>query len=114
MSGEMPHISVATLSVTLQPSANGSVRVVVAGEVDMSNADHLNEALAVAIDFAQSIVVIDLAAVSFLGSSGVAVLVAAYRRAARAGVPLAVVNCIPIVRQVLEVTGVWKVRSRGA
>ncbi|HEU4426854.1 MAG TPA: STAS domain-containing protein [Pilimelia sp.] len=102
---------VAALSVTLHPADRG-IRVVVAGEIDTSTAADLEDQLTAAIGLGQPTVVVDLAGVTFLDSSGVAELVAAYHRAADAGVSVRVANCSIMVRRVLEVTGVWKALTR--
>jgi anti-anti-sigma factor len=81
------------------------VRVVAAGEIDMSTAGQMQASLNAALDDHPSGLVVDLAAVTFMDSSGIAALVHAHNRAAEAGATLTVVDPQPIVRRVLEITG---------
>lgn len=92
----------------------GQARVAVVGELDMSTADKLAEALdGVLAEPAVRRVVIDFAGVGFLASAGIAVLVGAYRAGQDRGVGLVVSNCRPSVARVLEITGVDKVLTTG-
>ncbi len=84
-------------------------RVVVdpAGEVDMLTAGQLREALAKAVRTAGTgPVVVDLARVSFLDSSGVQALVDGYHSAMVAGGTLTVRGARGTVARVLEIVGV--------
>jgi anti-sigma B factor antagonist len=91
------------LSITTRATPRGSV-VAVAGELDLSNVDRLGEAARAAL--AEGAVVIDLADVPFMDSSGVRLLDALLREAAAAGRALTVrPELQPRVRQVLEMTG---------
>jgi anti-sigma B factor antagonist/stage II sporulation protein AA (anti-sigma F factor antagonist) len=81
------------------------VRVVAVGEIDMSTADVLRDALNDALDKNPPAVVLDMAGVTFLDSTGIAALVVAHNRAIDENTALTLINCRPIVRRVLDVTG---------
>jgi anti-anti-sigma factor len=92
-------------STVLQPTLSGSALLVeVAGEVDMTTAPELSQALEAAPE-GTTWVVIDLSEVSFLDSSGLNALVQAQRILAERGYALRVV--VPAegaIRRVLEIT----------
>ncbi len=75
----------------------------VSGEVDMSTAARLAEALG---QFANGSVVVDLTDVTFLDSSGVAALLAARKRLERRGVELSVESASPAALHILQLVGV--------
>lgn len=83
----------------------GRVVVTLTGECDLAVRDELEAALHAAVTSAQ-IVIVDLAALTFLDSSGVHGLVTAHRTARDRGGQLSVVNPSGVVAVVLEVTGV--------
>jgi anti-sigma B factor antagonist len=97
----------APLRVRHDVDPSGSVRLILTGEIDVSSVDLLTQGLA-AVPVTDRLV-IDLAGVTFLDSTGLAALVVAHRRAAAAGRSLAVVNARGIVRRVLEVTGTFPI-----
>jgi anti-anti-sigma factor len=78
--------------------------IAVAGEVDMATAPQLAQCL---VDHAGQDVVLDLSKVGLLDSSGLSVLVRAYREAREAGHTLSTWNEPDNVRVVLEVTGLF-------
>lgn len=94
----------ARLQVRRACDRGGRVRVSLAGEIDMSSADTLARALETLPRTAPSLVV-DLADVTLLDSTGIAVLVLAQRRAVAAGQSLTVVNARDMVRRALDITG---------
>lgn len=94
----------ARLEVRHESDPAGQVRVSLAGEVDISSVGTLTHALAALPRTAPSLVV-DLANVTFLDSTGIAALVIAHRRAVAAGQTLTVVNAQAGVRRVLDITG---------
>ena len=83
---------------------HGEAVLVVAGEVDLSNRDEFLDQLRRLIEAAQSPSLVDLAAVSFFGSSGISALLQANREAKQKGVVLVIATPSPIVRQVLDAT----------
>ena len=92
-------------SFGVQTGEQGSTRVVrVSGEIDILSAPALRDALLPALESAPSVVV-DLSEVSFLGSSGLAVLVEAREQAQRDGHELRLVRPSRIVTRALEATG---------
>ena len=83
---------------------HGEAVLVVAGEVDLSNQGEFLDQLRSLIEAAHSPSVVDLAAVTFFGSSGISALLQANRDAKRKGVNLVMAAPSPIVRQVLDAT----------
>jgi anti-anti-sigma factor len=89
-----------------QAVAGVTVRVLVAGEIDMATADDLQRAMITAVeDGSVTEVVVDFADVTFCDSSGIAALDRAYAAAARRGVVFRLVDIQDPVRRVLEITG---------
>jgi anti-anti-sigma factor len=88
----------------------GRVRVTLAGECDLAVRDELTATLLAAVGRAP-VVVVDLAALDFLDSSGVHGLVTAHQAARDAGSRLFVVNPSGAVATVLELTGVGALLS---
>lgn len=85
----------------------GVVHLVLAGEIDMTAEDPLRQALSEAVCAPGVLAVqVDLAAVTFLDSSGVNVLVKALVLAGQQNTVFQVVNATGIVEQVLQITGV--------
>lgn len=101
----------ASLPFDVTQTLTGDVmRVEVAGEVDMATADALAEALASALGTAGvSRVVVDLAGVTFLASSGITALVRANQLAGTLRTGFLLTGCRPGVAQVLAMTGVDRV-----
>jgi anti-sigma B factor antagonist len=83
----------------------GHVRVALAGDCDLAVRDQLSEALLAAVSRCDTVIV-DLAAVEFLDSSGLHGLVAAHRAAVERGGHLYVENPAGSVAAVLDLTGV--------
>jgi anti-anti-sigma factor len=83
----------------------GRVRVKLAGDCDLAVRDELSAALLAAVDRAD-VVVVDLAEVGFLDSSGLHGLVAAHHAARGRGGRLFVENPTGSVATVLDLTGV--------
>jgi anti-anti-sigma factor len=79
-----------------------------AGEIDLWTAPEVQAALTPA-DGAPRIVVLDLRAVTFMDSSGLGLIVGAYRRARQSGTRFAVaVGVASDVQRILEISGVAK------
>ncbi len=93
---------------------DGTATVVVSGEVDLSSAPIVENAIydAVAADGVDAVVV-DLSAVRFLDSSGIALLLKGRRQADENGVSYQVTGAHGTVRRVLELSGVWEHLSSG-
>jgi anti-sigma B factor antagonist len=99
-----PDVPPAWLSVTAQRDGV-VVRLVAAGEIDMSTADVLRESLSRALHTRPAAVVVDMADVTLLDSTGITALVQARNHAIGDGATITLINCRPIVHRVLEVTG---------
>lgn len=82
--------------------------VEVAGEVELDNAELLRDELLRASSSEKPCLVIDLSRVSFIDSTGVGVLVGAFKRVREIGT-LAVVCPQRSVRRVFEITGLTQV-----
>jgi anti-sigma B factor antagonist len=97
-------------AVTASPIAidvsaiNGGVILSVAGEVDLLTADRLSEALSAEVE-RHTLVVVDLTAVDFLSSSGLAALALAHRAAAEAGHVLRLVAGNRVTLRPIQITG---------
>ena len=90
-------------------SINTSVdvaRVLVEGEVDVSNADELRNAVDAALALDAPEVTVDLSQVPYIDSTGIGVLVGAAHRAADAGKKLVVASPQKNVARVLGLLGV--------
>lgn len=102
-------ISQPLLSVELG-RANGKVIVRLDGELDVSTAPKLHEVLADAVSQeASGPVILDLSALSFVDSTGLSVLVSTNNRLKDSGRILILQSAQPIVRRLLEVTGLTEV-----
>ena len=83
-----------------------SVLVRLHGELDMATSPALDRALSSAFDGGGTSVVVDLASLTFMDSTGIAVLLGACRRADEAGQSLVVRSpCRPVLK-VFRLTGV--------
>jgi anti-anti-sigma factor len=84
---------------------HGTVTITPAGELDLATAplvaDHFDALAESDVDH----VVLDLGALTFLDSSGVALLIGAWRRASREGWTLTIANTPPTVFGVLDTCG---------
>ena len=98
----------APLSLLYVPAPDGgTICVTVAGEIDMATAERFRTGLDTAIDQHYQTVIVDLAGVRFMDSSGIAALMHARNRAVAAAKTLYLVNCQPPVRRVMEISGVY-------
>lgn len=62
------------LTLNIDAGAEGGARVIVAGEIDISNIDVLSEALTTANDHTRRPITVDLSAVKYMDSAGINVL----------------------------------------
>jgi len=100
----------AQLRIDTSCPTPGTVRVAVAGEIDMSTADMLHAGLlGVLSALPPERIEVDLAGVTFMDCSALTVLVVAGNAAARTGCQLRITNPQPIVRRVLGLTGLLDV-----
>lgn len=94
------------MQVERKPVNDGVVRLLVAGEVDMTTAGDLTAAGAAGLaEPACTRLEVDLSGVSFLDSSGIGALVAIRTEARNAGKPMQIVEAPDRVRQVIDVCG---------
>ena len=83
---------------------HGITVVVLAGELEVSEAPALRDLLGSLIAGPQSRILLDLGQVSFIDSSGIGVLVGAHRRAEEAGARIGLAAPNAGVRRVFELT----------
>jgi anti-anti-sigma factor len=95
---------VPTYAVTVTAGDAGPV-IGVSGEIDLASAPYLGDALTAAIDTGQGPVVVDLAEVTFMDSTGLGVLVFAHNRLAREERQLQLRSPSARVMRVVEVSG---------
>jgi anti-sigma B factor antagonist len=109
------HLEPLHLRLTTHATADGGVRLAVAGEIDIATVDQLTDVLTEIIrNRRPARLDVDFAEVTFLDSSGVAALVAAWRSASADRIGFAVVNCDPNVLRVLEITGMMQALTASA
>jgi anti-sigma B factor antagonist len=97
---DLPLIDLAVTGPTSEPTLH------VDGEIDVATAPQLRDALAGLVDDGARRITLDLAAVGFVDSSGLGVLVGALRRLEeQAGGRLRVEGVQDSVRKVFEITG---------
>jgi stage II sporulation protein AA (anti-sigma F factor antagonist) len=92
------------LRVEVSESRPGVIVISPVGEVDVASADVLRDATRGAVASSPRGVVVDLAGITFCGSTGLVVLMDARRDADEAGVRFGTADGPPIVRRVLEIT----------
>ena len=83
-----------------------TVVVTVAGEIDLTNAESLRDALLSALNAGALGLVVDMAATTFIDSAGVTALVRASRRAAATDTTLRLAATAPAVLRVLNLVGI--------
>ncbi len=92
-----------TAALSVESNENGVVTVV--GELSLAEAPILERHLADLLDKAPSTVVVDLAGVDFIDSTGLSVLVRAQQRASESGVGFGVQNPRAQAHRLLTLTG---------
>jgi anti-anti-sigma factor len=75
------------------------------GELDVCSTDYLRQAISDALDCAPKTLVADLSALGFADCAGLSVLVWAHDILAGQGRELIITGCQPIVRRLLNLTG---------
>jgi anti-anti-sigma factor len=102
------------LHIDVRSSSPGTVRVAMAGEIDMSCSDLLRVRLLNVLSGGHPYQIeVDLTRITFLDCSGVTVLVVVREAAARTGCRLLVTNPNPRVRRILELTGLLGLLAAG-
>lgn len=101
-------VAVIAVSDELFPvSWNGRMAVVTAtGEIDLTNAEGLRDALLAALNAGALGVVVDMSSTTFLDSAGVTALVRASRRAAASDATLRLAVTASAVLRVLNLVGI--------
>lgn len=93
------------LEIISERTGDGVICLAVTGEIDMDTVAQLSDAVRSALSTRPAQVVIDLSAVTFLGSSGLRALLAAQRVAGDHDAALIVQNAHGIVLRVLTISG---------
>jgi len=91
------------VDAALLDGPGGSLTVVLAGELDLADAQHLRTLLARAVE-RSAYLTVDLAGVTFLDCTILGVLLGARRTARDAGGGLRLDRCRPAVRRLLALT----------
>jgi anti-anti-sigma factor len=104
-----PVAAAPQIQMDIHRSTSGMLRVAVVGEVDMCTAPILREELVRAMhEQTFAVLDIDLAGVTFLDCAGVSALVSLRDAAVQTGRQMRVGHPQPIVRLVLELTGMMR------
>lgn len=103
--GDRPSV---TVSVARSEDPRPRTVVTVEGEVDRETADQLREALSDAVATARGDLVVDLAAVPFIDTAGIAALLTSHEAARRNGLRFRLANPQPYVRRSLTVAGLGR------
>ena len=104
-----PGAPLGGFAVDTQPQTDGSAVLCVLGEVDIATAPLLWERLEPAILAGPEVLVLDLAGLTFIDSTGLTVLIRAHKRLRDAGSRLVVRNPTVTVNRVLDVSGLDQV-----
>lgn len=96
-------------SVSVQPTSSGVTVISVQGEVDVYTAPKLREEIHRKMDEGANRVVVDLAGVAYMDSSGLGVLIGALKRARESGGDLVVSSPNARISRILEVTGLSRI-----
>jgi anti-anti-sigma factor len=84
---------------------HGLVSVEIGGEFDLADAERSEQAIASALEDADSGLLLDLSDCEFIDSTGIHALIQADRRAREAGLRIAIAGSGPQVRRVFDLTG---------
>ena len=90
------------MEVLVDEAAAGIARIAVAGEIDVSCADELREAIDEQLAAEPTQLEVDFSKVSYIDSTGIGVLVGAARHCAESDIAFAVVNPQRMVARVLR------------
>jgi anti-sigma B factor antagonist len=99
------------LEIAILQRGHRSVSVVLSGELDVASAPELQDRLAWVASNGILHLVLDLAAVTFVGSVGISVFITAFKRMEAAGGSLVVRNAAPSVFRIFEITGLANILS---
>ena len=102
----MPEDSNDPHALQLATSTEGDQGVVSAsGELDANSAGHLRDACDEVFAQGQAALVLDLAGITFIDSSGLSALIYAYKQAGERHATLTLRSSSPAVKRLLEMTG---------
>lgn len=90
-------------------TSDGTVSVVVSGELDTYSAPKLRAALGDVYEAAAKTVVVDLSQLDFIDSTGLGILVGLLKRCRPAGGDLVVANPRPRIAKILEISGLTQI-----
>lgn len=94
------------MSITTRQLADGTAEISPRGEIDVSNAQELADAVATVLAAsAPKWICVDLWQVTLIDSVGISALVTAYKAAAASGTRLTLANPAPTVHRQLQVSG---------
>jgi anti-anti-sigma factor len=96
---ERPYLAI----ITEHHSQRSVVRL--QGELDVSTSDRLRHAIGSALEDHPPILVADLSGLDFADCTGISILVCAQKRLAAGGSELLITGAKPIVRRLLQLTG---------
>ncbi|MEU3957097.1 STAS domain-containing protein [Streptomyces achromogenes] len=97
------------VDVRVQRLADDRALLTVRGDLDLHTAHRLGDVLQPLLSGDEHMVLVDLSAVTFLDSTGLTMLISAYRTARSTGARLALIAPSPPVREMLRLTGVDRV-----
>ncbi|ODS63247.1 MULTISPECIES: STAS domain-containing protein [unclassified Arenimonas] len=92
-----------SLKVQIQPAANGSQRVAIAGRLDTHTYQELDRQLAPVLETMNKSLVLDLAGLEYISSAGVRSIFKARKALAARGGKVLVVNPQPQIQKVFDV-----------
>ena len=107
--GVPPAQRAGLLRVAVSQPRPGVVAVSPVGEVDVATVSVLRDATREAVAAGPQCLVVDLSGLTFCGSTGLGVLLDACRAAEAAGAHFGTVAGPPIVRRILDITGLGPV-----
>lgn len=94
----------AAPTVTSRECEGDVYRIAVAGQIDLSTVPELKSALTDAVEGGSRHVLVDLADVRYMDSSGFGVLLGATKRLRPVGGALYLVGCTPAIERLLQIT----------
>jgi anti-sigma B factor antagonist len=89
--------------------AAGTATVVLRGEIDVLTVERLRAALGEALASRPARILVDLAGLTFIDSTGLGALIAGFQRARDAGVGFRLAHATASVRQILVLSGLLEV-----
>lgn len=84
---------------------DGSAVIALSGEIDVANSDRIPQQVRSALAAAPAAVVLHMAGVTFIDSTGIGGLIGARNSCLAEGVPLRLANCSDTVQRMLKLTG---------